>query len=126
MEIANRDLDPRVASSCKHVERKLRLAISDWYYWLSRMALANDTWLLDCGWWMKQVPSQLDMPWAFDSLETVVRRPQMLDMLVHKVDQVCLSMGTTEDNLDYPKSMYELRDSMKILKKEMEDAGMAV
>tara|TARA_Y100000592_G_scaffold90384_1_gene148929 strand:- start:304 stop:576 length:273 start_codon:yes stop_codon:yes gene_type:complete len=90
------------------------------------MALANDTWLLDCEWWMKQVPSQLDMPWAFDSLETVVRRPQMLDMLVHKVDQVCLSMGTTEDNLDYPKSMYELRDSMKILKKEMEDAGMAV
>jgi hypothetical protein len=47
VEIANRDLDPRVANSCKHVERKLRLAISDWYYWLSRMALANDTWLLD-------------------------------------------------------------------------------
>ncbi len=125
MEIANRDLDPRVANSCKHVERKLRLAISDWYYWLSRMALANDTWLLDCEWWMKQVPSQLDMPWAFDSLESVVRRPQMLDMLVHKVDQVCLSMDRT-DGLDYPSSIHELRDSLESLRKGMEDAGMAV
>jgi|TARA_Y100001938_G_C8057770_1_gene415450 hypothetical protein len=125
VEIANRDLDPRVANSCKHVERKLRLAISDWYYWLSRMALANDTWLLDCEWWMKQVPSQLDMPWAFDSLETVVRRPQMLDMLVHKVDQVCLSMDRT-DGLDYPSSIHELRDSLESLRKGMEDAGMAV
>tara|TARA_Y100001963_G_scaffold100847_1_gene138744 strand:- start:15 stop:392 length:378 start_codon:yes stop_codon:yes gene_type:complete len=125
VEIANRDLDPRVANSCKHVERKLRLAISDWYYWLSRMALANDTWLLDCEWWMKQVPSQLDMPWAFDSLESVVRRPQMLDMLVHKVDQVCLSMDRT-DGLDYPSSIHELRDSLESLRKGMEDAGMAV
>jgi hypothetical protein len=125
VEIANRDLDPRVANSCKHVERKLRLAISDWYYWLSRMALANDTWLLDCEWWMKQVPSQLDMPWAFDSLETVVRRPQILDMLVHKVDQVCLSMDRT-DGLDYPSSIHELRDSLESLRKGMEDAGMAV
>jgi hypothetical protein len=125
VEIAKRDLDPRVANSCKHVERKLRLAISDWYYWLSRMALANDTWLLDCEWWMKQVPSQLDMPWAFDSLETVVRRPQILDMLVHKVDQVCLSMDRT-DGLDYPSSIHELRDSLESLRKGMEDAGMAV
>jgi len=125
VEIANRDLDPKVVQSCKHVERKLRLAISDWYYWLSRMALANDTWLLDCEWWMKQVPSQLDMPWAFDSLESVVRRPQMLDMLVHKVDQVCLSMDRT-DGLDYPSSIHELRDSLESLRKGMEDAGMAV
>tara|TARA_Y100001973_G_C5016910_1_gene241185 strand:+ start:194 stop:463 length:270 start_codon:yes stop_codon:yes gene_type:complete len=89
------------------------------------MALASDTWLLDCDWWMKQVPSQLDMPWAFDSIQHVIQRPQMLDMFIDKVDQVCISMDRC-DNVDFPKSIHELRDALQTLRKETEDAGMAV
>ena len=125
MEIITKDLTPQVVQSCKHVERKVRLAISDWYYFLSRMALASDTWVLDCDWWMKQVPSQLDMPWAFDSIQHVIQRPQMLDMFIDKVDQVCISMDRC-DNVDFPKSIHELRDALQTLRKETEDAGMAV
>ena len=65
------------------------------------------------------------MPWAFESLVDAVHRPGMFDILLVKVDEVCLSMGRVED-VDFPRSMYELRDSLKILKKELEDAGMAV
>jgi hypothetical protein len=74
---------------------------------------------------MKQVPSQLDMPWAFESLVDAVHRPGMFDILVVKVDEVCLSMDRTKD-VDFPKSMHELQGSLKILKKELKDAGMAV
>jgi len=115
----------KVESSCKNTQRHLRLAVSDWYHMLSRLSLDSDVWLYDCQWWMKQVPSQLDMPWAFESLVDAVHRPGMLNILVVKVDEVCISMGRVE-HVDFPRSMYELRDSLKILKKELEDAGMAV
>jgi len=74
---------------------------------------------------MKNVPSQLDVPWAFESLGGAIRRPGMLNILVVKVDQVCLSMDRHED-VDFPKSMYELRESLDVLVKEVQDAGMAV
>ena len=38
---------------------------------------------------------------------------------------VCLSMGR-HDGVDYPKSMYELRDSLKTLIEEVGNAGMDV
>ena len=126
MEVVSVDQTNRkVESSCKNTQRHLRLAVSDWYHMLSRLSLDSDVWLYDCQWWMKQVPSQLDMPWAFESLLDAVKRPGMLDILVVKVDEVCISMGRVE-HVDFPRSMYELRDSLKILKKELEDAGMAV
>ena len=126
MEVVSVDQSNRkVESACKNTQRHLRLAVSDWYHMLSRLSLDTDTWLYDCQWWMKQVPSQLDMPWAFESLVDAVHRPGMFDILVVKVDEVCISMGRVED-VDFPRSMYELRDSLKILNKELEDAGMAV
>ena len=125
MEVATDDIHKKVRSCCRHVERHLRLAISDWYHLLSRLSLSSDTWLYDCEWWMKNVPSQLDMPWAFESLSDSIKRPGMLDILVVKVDEVCLSMQRHE-NIDYPRSMDELRESLKVLKKEMSNAGMAV
>ena len=70
---------------------------------------------------MKNVPSQLDMPWAFESLEQAIKRPKMLEMLQIKGDEVCLSMDRTE-GIDFPKSMYELRESLKSLRKEVVDA----
>jgi len=70
---------------------------------------------------MKNVPSQLDMPWAFESLEQAIKRPKMLEMLEIKVDEVCLSMDRTE-RIDFPKSMYELRESLKSLRREVVDA----
>jgi len=112
--------DNRIRSSCHNCERHLRLAISDWYHLLSRLALSSETWLYDCEWWMKQVPSSLDMPWAFESLFDAVKRPGMLDVLLVKVDEVCLAMDRHE-GLDFPKSMYELRSSLKLLKKEVLD-----
>ena len=65
------------------------------------------------------------MPWAFESLFDAIKRPGMLDVLMLKVDEVCLSMQRHED-IDYPKSMKELRESLKLLEKEMSNAGMAV
>lgn len=126
MEVESVDQSNRkLQSACKNTQRHLRLAISDWYHMLSRLSLDPDTWLYDCEWWMKQVPSQLDMPWAFESLAQAVKRPRMLDMLEIKVDEVCLSMDRT-DGVEFPKSMRELKQSLKILKKEVVDAGMAV
>lgn len=125
MEVATDDSNKKVETCCRHVERHLRLAISDWYHLLSRLALSTDTWLYDCEWWMKSVPSQLDMPWAFESLSDAVRRPGMLNILMVKVDDVCLSMGR-HDGVDYPKSMNELRDSLKTLIQEVGNAGMEV
>ena len=125
VEVAIADLDKKVETCCRHVERHLRLAISDWYHLLSRLALSSGTWLYDCEWWMKNVPSQLDMPWAFESLSEAIHRPGMLSILVEKVDQICLSIDR-HDGVDYPKSMHELRDSLGVLVKEVQDAGMAV
>ena len=124
MEVAS-STNNKMKSYCRNVERHLRLAISDWYYFLSRLSLSSDTWLYECEWWMKNVPSQLDMPWAFESFDSVVRNPAMLDILFVKVDEICLSIDRYEGG-GLPTSMYELRDSLKILQKEIEDAGMAV
>ncbi len=125
MEVATDNVERKVESCCRHVERHLRLALSDWFHMLSRLSLSTETWLYDCEWWMKNVPSQLDMPWAFESLFDAVKRPGMLEILVVKVDEVCLSMDRHEDD-GFPRSMYELRESLKTLKGEMRDAGMAV
>ena len=125
MEVAFDDRAKKIQSSCHHVERHLRLAISDWFHLLSTLSLSSDTWLYECEWWMKQVPSQLDMPWAFESLFDAIKRPGMLDVLLVKVDQVCLSMDR-HDGVEFPKSMYELRDSLQSLIQEVVDAGMAV
>jgi len=125
VEVATDNRLKKVESCCRHVERHLRLAISDWYHLLSRLSLSSDTWLFDCQWWMKNVPSQLDMPWAFESLYESIQRPSMFDILVVKVDEVCLSMKR-HDDVDYPKSMTELKDSLKVLQQEMINANMAV
>ena len=125
MEVATDASNKKIDSCCVHVERHLRLALSDWFHLLSRLSLSSHTWLYDCQWWMKNVPSQLDMPWAFETLSSAVRRPGMLDILIVKVDEICLSMDR-HDGVDYPKSMYELRDSLNRLKKELSDAVMAV
>jgi len=125
VEVVDCTLDARVVSSCRHVERHLRLALSDWFHLLSRLALNAEDWLYGCEWWMKNVPGELDLPWAFESLSDAIVRPGMLDTLMTKVDQVCLSMDRHE-GIDFPRSMHELRDSLKILVQEMRNAGMAV
>ena len=128
MEVSTNNVSPDLLRSCKNVERHVRLAISDWYYFLSRLSLASDTWLYDCDWWMKNVPSQLDIPWAFESIAAVINRPGMLNILSVKVNEICISMDRTDDDhsVSFPKSMYELRDALDSLITEVEDAGMAV
>jgi len=123
--IAGQSLSIDLQRSCKNVERHVRLAVSDWLYFLSRLSLSSDTWLYDCEWWMKQVPLQLDVHWAFESISGVINRPGMLRILVVKVDEICASMDRSE-GIDFPKSMYELRDALELLIAEVEDAGLAV
>ena len=126
MEVVEVDQTNRkLESCCKNTERHLRLALSDWYHLLSRLALDADNWLYECQWWMKNVPSQLDMPWAYESLSDAVHRPGMLNILIVKVDEICLSIDRAE-HVAFPKSMYELRDSLKVLKQEVVDAGLSV
>ena len=125
MEVVLSQTDNKIRSRCKNVERHLRLAVSDWYYLLSRLALSSDTWLYEWDWWMKQVPSQLDIPWAFDSLETSIRRPGALTTLLTRVDQICLSIEREQD-IDFPKRMKELKTSLELLREDAEDAGLAV
>ncbi len=128
MEIAGRKASTEVTRCCRDVERHMRLAVSDWYYFLSRLSLSSDTWLYQCDWWMKNVPSQLDMPWAFESLSDAVFRPSMLNILIVKVDEICISIDRIDEDysVDFPKSMHELRDALQLLKTEVENAGMAV
>tara|TARA_R100000315_G_C5182246_1_gene105764 strand:+ start:298 stop:672 length:375 start_codon:yes stop_codon:yes gene_type:complete len=117
--------DKKIESCCRNVQRHLRLAISDWYHYLSRLALDSDTWLYECEWWMKNVPSQLDLPWAFESLSSVVNNPTMLDIFVVKVDEICLCIERNGGE-DLPKSVHELRSSLQVLQKELSNADMAV
>jgi hypothetical protein len=111
---------------CVHVQRHLRLALSDWYAFLSRRSLETDTWIYDVDWWMKNVPMMLDIPWAHDRLYDFVMRPGMLGGFVRHVDEVCLSIERSGDRESFPISVFQLRDSLNDLSKELEDAGMAV
>ena len=125
MEVATDNTDLKLKSCCHHVERHLRLAISDWYHLLSKLSLSSDTWLFDCEWWKKQVPSQLDLPWAFDNLHQSILRPGMFHVLMTRVDEICLSMQR-HDSVDYPKSMKELRSSLETLESEMRSCNVSV
>ena len=74
---------------------------------------------------MKQVPSQLDLPWAFDNLHQSILRPGMFHVLMTRVDEICLSMQR-HDSVDYPKSMKELRSSLETLESEMRSCNVSV
>jgi hypothetical protein len=43
--IAGQSLSIDLQRSCKNVERHVRLAVSDWLYFLSRLSLSSDTFL---------------------------------------------------------------------------------
>ncbi len=75
---------------------------------------------------MKNVPTMLDLPWAHDRLYDCVRRPGMLGVFIRQVDEVCLSMERTTEQSDFPSSMFQLRDSLSVLSKELGDAELAV
>jgi hypothetical protein len=116
----------RLKIRCSHVQRHLRLALSDWYAFLSRRSLDSESWIYDVDWWMKNVPNMLDIPWAHDRLYDCVRRPGMLGVFIRQVDEVCLSMERTTEQSDFPSSMFQLRDSLSVLSKELGDAELAV
>jgi len=118
--------DHRVKLRCSHVQRHLRLALSDWYAFLSRRALDSDSWNYNVDWWMKNVPNMLDIPWAHEDLYGYVTRPGMIAVFARQVDEVCLSMKRCEEQVDFPGSVFQLRDSLDDLIKELEDADVAV
>lgn len=118
--------DHRVKLRCSHVQRHLRLALSDWYAFLSRRALDSDSWNYNVDWWMKNVPNMLDIPWAHEDLYGYVTRPGMIAVFARQVDEVCLSMKRCEEQTDFPGSVFQLRDSLDDLIKELEDADVAV
>ena len=116
----------RLKIRCSHVQRHLRLALSDWYAFLSRRSLDSDSWSYDVDWWMKNVPNMLDVPWAHNDLYDYVSRPGMLGVFIRQVDEVCLSIQRTAEQSDFPSSVFQLRDSLNDLNKELENAGLAV
>jgi hypothetical protein len=118
--------EQRLKMRCSHVQRHLRLALSDWYAFLSRRSLDSDSWAYDVDWWMKNVPNMLDIPWAHRDLYDYVRRPGMLGVFLRQVDEVCLSMDRTDDQEDFPSSVFQLRDSLNDLSRELEDEELAV
>jgi|TARA_R110000744_G_scaffold105918_4_gene202093 hypothetical protein len=118
--------EQRLKMRCSHVQRHLRLALSDWYAFLSRRSLDSDSWAYDVDWWMKNVPNMLDIPWAHKDLYDYVRRPGMLGVFLRQVDEVCLSMDRTDDQEDFPSSVFQLRDSLNDLSRELEDEELAV
>jgi hypothetical protein len=50
----------------------------------------------------------------------------MLGVFVRQVDEICLSMERTTEQTDFPSSVFQLRDSLNDLSKELGDAGLAV
>ena len=72
------------------VSRNLRVAISEWYSWLSDKSIKQDEWrsVTHC---CKRVPSRLDIPWALEDLEKRKDNRQLIRALFVVVDELYLA-----------------------------------
>lgn len=100
---------------CERVQRLLRLALSDWYGYLSRESLTVETWRHGVPWWVKKVPGRLDCDWALHDLRKSCDRSVMLDGLVTTVDEIVLSLERDDGVLSNPPEMETLRDALSEL-----------
>ena len=100
---------------CQRVERLLRMAISDWYGYLSREALSVDTWRYGVPWWVKRVPDKLDLQWALVDLRKSVGSQGMLMALYTSVDEAVLSLKRDKEILHNPPKIDLLHSALKEL-----------
>jgi hypothetical protein len=100
---------------CQRVERLLRMAISDWYGYLSREALSVDTWRYGVPWWVKRVPDKLDLQWALVDLRKSVGSQGMLMALYTSVDEAVLSLKRDKEILHNPPKIDLLHEALKEL-----------
>ena len=111
----NEDDDRAVDILCQRIERLLRMALSDWYGYLSRESLSVDTWNYGVPWWVKRVPDRLDLNWAMNDLRKSIDNKGMLLALYTSVDQTVLSMKRDEELLHNPPKIDLLHEALKEL-----------
>ncbi len=104
---------------CNTVQHLLRAAISDWYGYLSRMALTDWKWRYEVPWWVKKVPERFDKDWALNDLRTALDRPGMLASLAMAVDETRLALRRDAEKLDHPPNIEKLCDSVDRLCAEL-------
>ena len=110
------DVDERqVEILCQRVERLLRVALSDWYGYLSREALVLDAWRYEIPWWVKKVPERLDCSWALSDLKKSTGRVGLLSGLMTLVDEVGLSMRRDAAMLNNPPEIDGLTAALREL-----------
>ena len=100
---------------CQRVERLLRMALSDWYGYLSRESLVLDSWRYEIPWWVKKVPERLDCDWALSDLKKSIDRVGLLSGLVMVVDEVVLSMRRDGEMLNHPPEIEQLNEALQEL-----------
>lgn len=92
---------------CKLVQRNLRLAIQEWYAWLSDKARYADEWR-GVPSWCKQIPLRLDIPWATHDLKRNVDNRGMIRALFIVVDEIHMSC----EQMEGAPSISVLRDEL--------------
>ena len=107
--------DKYVRMLCQRVQRLLRMALSDWYGYLSREALGSNEWKYGVPWWVKRIPDRFDLDWAMTDLYDYLKVPGMVSSLYEMVDETVLSMKRDEDALSNPPDMSVLHDALKEL-----------
>ena len=107
--------DKYVRMLCQRVQRLLRMALSDWYGYLSREALGANEWKYGVPWWVKRIPDRFDLDWAMTDLYDYLKVPGMVSSLYEMVDETVLSMKRDEDVLSNPPDMSVLHDALKEL-----------
>ena len=100
---------------CQRVERLLRMALSDWYGYLSREALVLDAWRYEIPWWVKKVPERLDCSWALSDLKKSTGRVGLLSGLMTLVDEIGLSMRRDAEMLNNPPEIEQLTGALREL-----------
>jgi hypothetical protein len=101
---------------CQRVQRLLRIALSDWYGYLSREALSTDVWKHGIPWWAKRIPDRLDLDWALNDMYRFCRVPGMMLSLYTSVDETVLSMKRDEEMLKNPPDIHTLHEALKELR----------
>ena len=110
------DVDDRLLDVlCQRIERLLRMALSDWYGFLSRESLVVERGSEGGPWWGKRVPDRLDVGWALTDLRKSVERKGLLVALFAAVDEVVLAMERDEEVLSIPPNMAQLHEALKEL-----------
>jgi hypothetical protein len=111
----NEAQDKHVRVLCQRVQRLLRMALSDWYGYLSRESLGSNEWRHGVPWWVKRVPDRFDLDWAMNDLYEYINTPGMLVSLYTSVDETVLSMNRDKEILHSPPKIDLLHEALKEL-----------